>query len=406
MIIAATDTETVRYGRPWSIQIADPYLPKGHMHFCDNPEEMGHVGELLQDSDTLTVLHNAKYDLRILKSVGITPANAECTMQMAYLLGEPRLSLKVLAYRIAGIDMRTYAEVTAEATQEKALAYLNTALEMTWPDPDPYMDTDKDGNLKVHWPKNIKGKIATMLKKASVDPDFNLYDKWHTMDPAGGRSQVEEAMGPLERAYLDEVDIGVAMEYALLDAEATYAIYGYLHDEIERYDLQEMLELDMECLSMAVEMEDNGILLDQGELEALGRDLDRLAEDTQTDINFIAGRYVNPRSPKQVVALLQDEGIFTDLDTNTDSSTMDQYKEYTLVNKIQDYRAYAKLKSTYVKGLAKAIQSDGKIHTSISTTRTGTGRWASSKPNMQNIPVRTELGRRIRKAFVSERNRS
>jgi DNA polymerase-1 len=94
------------------------------------------------------------------------------------------------------------------------------------------------------------------------------------------------------------------------------------------------------------------------------------------------------------------------METSTDASVLDQYKEHTIVNKIQDYRAYTKLQSTYVDALIKKAQAspDGRIHTQFSTTRTETGRLASSKPNLQNIPVRTELGRRIRKAFISERS--
>jgi len=144
-------------------------------------------------------------------------------------------------------------------------------------------------------------------------------------------------------------------------------------------------------------------LLDVGVLEELKRDLDVLTEDTQADITYLAGHYVNPRSSQQVVELLQDTGIYTEMETSTDASVLDQYREHTIVNKIQDYRAYTKLQSTYVEGLMKMMGTDGKVHTQFSTTRTETGRLASSKPNLQNIPVRTELGRRIREAFISER---
>jgi len=157
---------------------------------------------------------------------------------------------------------------------------------------------------------------------------------------------------------------------------------------------------------MIIEMENNGILLDVAELELLKQDLDALTESTQADINYMAGRYVNPRSSQQVAALLQDEGIYTNMETSTDASVLDQYKQYPIVGKIQDYRGYTKLQSTYVDALIRKAQAseDGRIHTQFSTTRTETGRLASSKPNLQNIPVRTELGRRIRKAFISERS--
>jgi len=407
MRVIAVDTETVR-GEPWSIQWADPAYPEGVMTYCDCELSMGIIRNALELPNTLTVLHNAKFDLRILAQCGIHPAHCECTMQMAYLLGLPALSLKVLAYRIAGIEMRTFNEVTAAATQNKAIDYLSEVVSRDWDDPDPILRTAKDGTTKLSFPQNIKGKAQRLLLKymdnPAIDLYIDLYNKWRLMDEAGGRGQVEAVMGRMDRAYLDEVDSQEAEEYAKKDAEAALAIYPYLHAEIERYGLQEVLERDMDCIPMVIQMEDNGVLLDKAVLTELGDDLDRLAQDTQIDINYLAGHYVNPRSSPQVVALLQDEGIYTDMETSTDASVLDQYREHMIVNKIQDFRAYSKLQSTYVRGLMKMVGADGRIRTQFSLTRTETGRLASSKPNLQNIPVRTELGRRIRQAFVAERS--
>jgi len=382
-------------------------LAKPLMGHVDSLRIMGVVKAFLERDETLTVLHNAKFDLRVLAQCDIHPAHCECTMQMAYLLGLPALSLKALAYRIAGIEMRTFDEVTEKATQAKAWAYLCEALGEDWDDPEPIIKTTKTGEVKLSFPKNIKGKIERLLSKYAEDTTINLRKRWLAMDIAGGRGQVEAAMGKMERAYLDEVEPQEAEEYAKLDAEATFAIYHYLHSEIERLGLQGVLERDMACIPMIIEMEDNGILLDVGVLEELRVDLDQLTEDTQIDINYLAGQYVNPRSSQQVVALLQDMGIYTDMETSTDASVLDRYRDHIIVNKIQDYRAYTKLQSTYVDALIKrALASpDGRIHTQFSTTRTGTGRLASSKPNLQNIPARTELGRRVRKAFISERGK-
>jgi len=403
MRIVAVDTETVR-DEPWSVQLRDEGLSQAEIYYCTQETEMTFVKNFLEHDNVLTVLHNAKFDLRVLNKLDIHPARSECTMQMAYLLGMPALSLKVLAYRIAGIEMRTFDEVTEKVTQEKAEVYLCEVAEMDWDDPEPIIKTTKTGEVKLSFPKNIKGKVELLLKKHDEDSTINLRKKWLAMDIAGGRGQVEEFVGKMERAYLDEVDPQEAEEYAKLDAEATFAIYPYLHARIEELDLQDVLERDMDIIPMVIEMEDNGVLLDIPVLEELKRDLDELTDDTQIDINYLAGGYVNPRSSQQVVALLQDMGIYTDMETSTDASVLDQYREHVIVNKIQDYRAYTKLQSTYVDGLMKAVKADGKLHTTFSTTRTETGRLASSKPNLQNIPVRTELGRRIRQAFISERS--
>lgn len=401
MRIVAVDTETVR-GEPWSIQIADADNPDGIIRYTADASAVRHTGLYLGEPDVLTVLHNAKFDLRVLAACGIHPARCECTLQMAYLLGYPALGLKVLAYRIAGIEMRTFNEVTREATQAKAERYLEEVAAREWPDPDPVIKTARDGSTKLSFPQNIRKKVQRLLDKAVLDPSIDLYEKWGLMDGAGGRGQVEAVMGRMERAHLDEVDTQEAEEYAKLDAAATFAIYPYLHAEIERLGLREVLERDMAIIPMVMDMEDNGVVLDVEVLRELRDELDQLTEDTQADINYIAGQYVNPRSSQQVSALLQDMGIYTEMETSTDASVLDQYREHAIVGKIQDYRAYTKLQSVYVDGLMKLVGEDGRIRTQFSTTRTETGRLASSRPNLQNIPVRTELGRRIRKAFTAQ----
>lgn len=97
MRIVAVDTETVR-GKAWSVQLRDEMFSTPDMFYCDNPRQMAVTKKLLADPTYLTVLHNAKYDLGVLAQCGIHPAQCECTMQMAYLLGMPALSLKVLFY--------------------------------------------------------------------------------------------------------------------------------------------------------------------------------------------------------------------------------------------------------------------------------------------------------------------
>ncbi len=291
MRIVAVDTETVREA-PWSVQLSADDYPFGEMYYCDTPSDMAAVQGSLEAHNALTVLHNAKFDLRVLAQVGVHPWRCECTMQMAYLIGEPVLSLKVLAYRIAGIEMRTFKEVTAKATRIRAERYLNTALESEWPDPDPTMNIDKDGNVKFSFPQNIHGKIKRLLAKCEKDPTIDLYTKWNDTDIDIGRGQVEAVLGKMQMAYLDEVEKGEAEEYAKLDAEATLAIYPYLHDRIQELELQAVLERDMACIPMVMAMEDNGITLDVGVLEELGVELQlgALVGTLRVTINIIFTR--------------------------------------------------------------------------------------------------------------------
>ncbi|KKL78304.1 hypothetical protein LCGC14_2026140, partial [marine sediment metagenome] len=155
----------------------------------------------------------------------------------------------------------------------------------------------------------------------------------------------------------------------------------YLHSQIEEYGLQGVLERDMDIIPIVMEMEEMGILLDVPVLESLQTDLNELVDGAQIDINYLAGHYVNPNSSQQVVALLQDEGIYTDLETSTDASVLDQYREHIIVNKIQDYRGYAKLKSTYVEPWLGQERAYTHFRMDLSTARL-----ASFDRNLQNIP--------------------
>lgn len=403
MRVIAVDTETVRNERPWSIQIAHESAPHGEIYYTDNPYEVAEVRRVLQAPNSLTVLHNAKYDLRVLGGLEIYPADTVCTMQMAYLLGEPALSLKVLAYRYAGIDMRTYREVTWQATQDKSARYLQDIIDREWPDPEPTVETKKDGSTHIKFPKNIRGKAKRLLDKYITDPSIDLHDKWNRMDYEGGRGQVEKEFGKMEVAFLDEVERTEAEAYALLDAEATYAIYPILQARIEELGLGDTLARDMATLPMVMAMEDNGIGLDRQVLYDLSAELSELIDNVIADVQYLTGDYVNPNSSQQVAELLYIMGIYDEPDMSTDASTLDQFREHTVVKKIQEYRAHTKLKSTYADKLGRMVDKDGRIHTRLSTTGTETGRLASRNPNLQNIPVRTELGRKIRKAFVAER---
>ena len=116
----------------------------------------------------------------------------------------------------------------------------------------------------------------------------------------------------------------------------------------------------------------------------------------------MAGEWINPNSPLQVARFLVKRGVFRTDKMSTAAEVLDRYTDHEEVELIQNYRELLKLKSTYIIPLKRYRDRSGRIHTDISLTRTETGRLASSNPNLMNIPVRTELGRKIRNAFVSE----
>ncbi len=173
-----------------------------------------------------------------------------------------------------------------------------------------------------------------------------------------------------------------------------------LHDEIE-----------LPFARVLAEMETAGFEVDSNGITEFGKELSALIEQKQNEIYELVGKKFNINSPKQL-----GEALFVDLKLPalkmnksgyaTDAETLDKLSgEHPVINKILNYRTYQKLNSTYVEGLLKAVDKSGRIHTEFMQTETRTGRISSREPNLQNIPVRTELGSRFRKYFVAPKDR-
>ncbi|MCQ2508432.1 MAG: DNA polymerase I, partial [Dorea sp.] len=176
--------------------------------------------------------------------------------------------------------------------------------------------------------------------------------------------------------------------------------------ETEMYQL--FMEVEMPMVFTLLDMERNGVRVNASELKEYGEKLGEKIVELEKEIYQLAGETFNINSPKQLgVILFEKMGIKGGKKTKTGYSTAANVLEklapdYPIIDKILEYRTYAKLKSTYADGLANYIGMDGRIHGKFHQTITATGRLSSTEPNLQNIPVRMELGRLIRKVFVPE----
>ncbi len=166
-------------------------------------------------------------------------------------------------------------------------------------------------------------------------------------------------------------------------------------------------EIELPLCTVLAEMEHEGFLIDRGALVAFGQMLSERIDKAQTAIYELAGVQFNINSTQQLGHILFDKlGLHPVKKTKTGYSTnaevLDKLRgQHDIIDEILDYRQLTKLKSTYVDGLGKVILPDGRIHTSFQNTVTATGRLSSVEPNLQNIPVRTELGAQLRKMFVA-----
>ena len=166
-------------------------------------------------------------------------------------------------------------------------------------------------------------------------------------------------------------------------------------------------EIELPLCEVLAEMEHAGIAADRQGIEAFGKELQAALTAELAAIYEEVGYEFNVNSPKQLgKALFEDLGLPTRRKTksgySTDAETLESLRQYTpVIDHILQYRTYQKLNSTYVEGLLKVIGADGRVHSTFIQTETRTGRISSAEPNLQNIPVRTELGSRFRKYFVA-----
>jgi DNA polymerase I len=207
---------------------------------------------------------------------------------------------------------------------------------------------------------------------------------------------------------MDEAAVALVAPYAGEDADVALRLVPILQERLAAEELTELFEsLEMPLIEVLVELEHNGVKIDVAHLNRLSREYaDRMAAIEQ-EIYALAGRTFNIGSTKQLGQVLFDElklpvvkrkktGASTDADVLEELA-----RRHPLPAKIVEYRQYAKLKSTYIDALPQMVLPEtGRVHTSFNQVVTATGRLSSNEPNLQNIPVRTELGREIRSAFL------
>lgn len=207
------------------------------------------------------------------------------------------------------------------------------------------------------------------------------------------------------QAYHEKKD--ALISYYCNMASVAYDVYGILKEKLTQAQMLELFEtIEMPLSLVLSEMEEAGVLIRPAELKAYGEELEKRIVVLEQKIYQAAGEEFNLNSPKQLGEVLFEKmGIPGGKKTKTGYSTKAEVLDslagdYEIVAHVQEYRALTKLKSTYADGLSNEIAADGKIHTTFHQTITATGRISSTNPNLQNIPIRNEMGRLIRKVFV------
>jgi len=211
-----------------------------------------------------------------------------------------------------------------------------------------------------------------------------------------------------ERKDIRDIPVADVGNYSAEDADITFQLVNALHDKLASQGMADLCtKVEFPLVPILAGMEFSGITIDTDLLSSMSKELERQLDNLITQIYADAGERFNINSTQQLSSILFDKLKLTPLRKtktgfSTDVAVLESLrKEHPLVERMLDYRQLSKLKSTYVDALPKLIHpATGRVHTSFNQAVAATGRLSSSDPNLQNIPIRTEMGREIRRAFI------
>ena len=264
---------------------------------------------------------------------------------------------------------------------------------------------EKDGNLKISQEAFVDVSIASYLLKPNdenYEPEQIALQYLNITFPSKselfGKAGVQEML----MTKLDEL-----AEYASESAYVSLFSADLILKELENENMTELFaNIEMPLVFVLYDMQKEGVRVDKEGLKSYGEVLGNRIQVLEKEIYDEAGEEFNINSPKQLGVILFEKMNMpykkkTKSGYSTAADVLDKLApEYPFVKKILEYRQLAKLKSTYADGLAAYISEDGRIHGKFNQTITATGRISSTEPNLQNIPIRMELGRQIRKVFI------
>ncbi len=261
---------------------------------------------------------------------------------------------------------------------------------------------------------HVRGPIFdNMIAHYLLQPDLRhnmnyLAESYLNYSP----ESIESLIGKKGETQLSmrDVEVDRVKEYAAEDADITLQLKNVFKPQLIEKDARELFEkIEMPLVPVLASMEAEGVKLDIDGLKIYSKELEGYIGETEKNIHKMAGEEFNIASPKQLGVILFEKLKISDKPKKTKTG---QYatgedilqrlsNKHEIIEQILEYRSLTKLKSTYVDALPSLVnRRDGRIHTSYNQAVTATGRLSSNNPNLQNIPIRTEKGREIRKAFI------
>ncbi len=352
-----------------------------------------------------------EFDAEALRFEGIAPESREILRRYEFRSLEPRFAelpvvggeqlppLERLEVRVSGEPVELSFEPVAAAPVGDGRWCVAVA-----EDEVRLADGVSEHPLKVHDAKKLGVRGAS----------FDTYLAGYLIKPGLGSYELEALAGEPQRGMAEvEVrhdDLGV--REAARRAALIHALSPKLNEELEEMGLARLYyDVELPLADVLGEIEGIGMPVDVSTLEEVGGEIEGRIEELEARIFEEVGHPFNIGSPKQLGEVLFEEMSIppvrkTKTGYSTDAKVLQQLAiEHPIADRITAYRELAKLKGTYIDGLVKLIGEDGRIHSTLNQTTTATGRLSSDSPNLQNIPIRTEMGARIRDAFTASPGR-
>jgi uracil-DNA glycosylase family 4 len=406
---AATDDESGdRLGNvPWSAQFSERY----NTAWWVTPDVVTALRGL---THTDLIIHNAMYDIPMLKKMGLDLTHSpyvQDSMIAAQILQTEPAGLKALALRHCGMKMRDYTEVVQPAQERLATDYLckvvSQGAALGFKQKKTFLVQDPEtGEEKPYNPQNPVRAALGLLKSMDKDPTVDPIARWGEV---ARKDEVEAVLGRMPQASLADVPFREALHYSCRDADASLRVWPFLKAELERMELWDVYRMDMDALPLTLMMEEAGMgisleLLDEAEALFLQE-----LETLNGYIDEVVGRPINPASPKQVAWLLFEKLKFPKnkkrgKETSTNDKLIEMHKNrHPVVGWIQSWREAKKLLSSYIYPIRAKVKKarDGRLHARLKQVGTPTGRMTANDPNVLAIPARSAWGKKIKKAFVA-----
>lgn len=386
-------------------------------------DEMPINSPKVEENVTLKTISSTPHSYHLIDNV--QEANALCEKLLTYpvvAIDTETTSTDAISAELLGMS---FAAVPGEAWYVSVPRETEDACEFVWIFHRLFQsDTILKVGQNLKYDLNVLARYGVLLKGPMFDTMLAHYvvqpELHHNMDYLAEiylhykTVHIEELIGPKGKAQKNMGDLTpeAVYEYACEDADVTLQLMKPLKAEMQKYNVERVFnDIEMPLMPVLAKMERDGVCLDTAALAETGQHFKARMEQLEQEIYSLAGHEFTISSPRQVGTVLFDELKLNEKAKKTKSgqySTGEEVLEalrakHPIVGKILAHRALKKLIGTYIDALPKLINPQtGHIHTSFNQAVTATGRLSSSNPNLQNIPVRGDDGREIRKAFVPE----